>query len=338
MPPALERILRPAWRPCPSSPLALRPRSSSAFSLPACASMSSLPRDRFSLKGQAHYTSRYRISEPFAGMAQEDRIAACPGTDARFLGADASEAHEDRVLQRGFLAEIRAVTRGRDPRRCVSGCQRMIHRVHCTMARISHAAYEGGRKAGLYSHEAQRCSERAHARRERRWGGWGFCSFPNTRTTAWCAPCGGRAYKRKPRCLCLGAKSWISEARTRSCGRVLAYVLAALSWLSLAAGAVSSPAMSNPRAQELVLATWNPQKLRELVEVVHPPPNDPGHLFVHRVSPMFAIYVHAYGEKEREQESERERERGREREGEGGRGSMGGRRERAGGGWRTERE
>ena len=250
--------------------------------LPPCMCLHKHPSPRPLLVEGSGFTTRLHLPlhhkfVSFAGMALEDGIPSCQGADESFLGADASEAYEHRVLQRGVLAAIRAVTRSRDP----LGCQRMIHRVHCTMARISHAAYEGGRKAGLYSHGAQRCSERAHARRERRWGGWGFCAFPNTRTTAYCAACGGRACESKPRCVCLGANSWILEARTRSCGRVLAYVLAALSWLSIA-GAVTSPAMNNPRAQELVLATWNPQKLRELVEVVHPPADDPGHLYLQR--------------------------------------------------------
>jgi hypothetical protein len=64
--------------------------------------------------------------------------------------------------------------------------------------------------------------------------------------------------------------------RAHRSSRGVMCALAALACLSVASTVSSSlgslpprSALGNPRAQEIVLATWNPQKLRELVEVPH---------------------------------------------------------------------
>jgi len=67
---------------------------------------------------------------------------------------------------------------------------------------------------------------------------------------------------------------WALELRAQKCCFWLAITLTVLSYVSTIDAAanpsipVNTAAGNNPGSQELVLATWNPQKLRELQEVI----------------------------------------------------------------------
>lgn len=113
-------------------------------------------------------------------------------------------------------------------------------------------------------------------------GGGGGCLVADARASRasacrpQCVPARQRPRPRGPPC----PREWLRivlgrRAPARRCSRGVVCALAALSCLSVASTVSSSlgspprPALGNPRAQEIVLATWNPQKLRELVEVPH---------------------------------------------------------------------